>query len=229
MDADPPVAIGQPLDREGVVDFGRTGIVDAEGGDGGQRQFGMIGHGHFGETGAARKMLEQKFVQVVVVRGRQGAAAFQQVCGRQMGGGAGRFQRLDFERVAIRFVQQYRQLVAEFGGQAKAHQFVGKAHLQLGLQALFLCTGERGLERLRRRSLVAPLAFLVKMHRRRVQADQRTARFGRRRRVAKILFCQGAEFEFFRRRSFPQEFHIDGGGGLFGLRLKLGQSRLLEA
>ena len=75
MDADAPVAVGQFFQRERVVDLGGAGIVDAEGVDRRQRQFGMLFHRDLGEGGAAREILEQELVQVIVVRGRQRAAA----------------------------------------------------------------------------------------------------------------------------------------------------------
>ncbi len=228
VDADAPVAVRQFFERERVVDLGGAGVVDAEGGDGRQRQLGMLVHRHLGEAGAAREVLEQELVQMVVMRGRQRAAALQQMRRGQMRGGAGRFQRLDLDGVAVRLVQQHRQFVGEFGGQLESAELLGVARLQFGLQALLLGAGQRGLERVGRRGLVAALALLVEVHRRRVQADQRPCCFDGIRRMAEIFLRQRTEVELVLRRGFPQEIHVDAGRHLFRLRHEFGQAGLGE-
>ena len=228
MDADAPVAVRQFLDRERVVDLGGAGIVDAEGGDAGQRQFGMLVHRDLGEAGAAREVLEQELVQVVIVRGRQCAAALQQVRRRQMRGGAGGFQRLDFDGVAVRLVQDHGQMVGEFGGQLEGAELLGIAGLQFGLQALLLDAGERRLQRIGRCGLVAAFALLVEMHRRTVQADQCARGFDGIGDMAEIFLRQRVEIEFVRRRGFPQKVHVDAGGHLFRLGHEFGQAGLGE-
>ena len=110
MHADAPVAVGQLVHRERIVDFRGGRVIDAEGVHVGQRQFVRCAQLDGREAGAMREMLEQEALQMVILRGGQCAAALQQMCGGQMRRCAGRFQRLDFEGVAIRFVEQLRQM-----------------------------------------------------------------------------------------------------------------------
>ena len=146
-----------------------------------------------------------------------------------MRGGAGGFQRLDFDGVAIRFVQDHVQVFGEFRRQLEGAELLGVARLQFGLQAFFLDAGERRLERIGRRGLVAAFALFVEMHGRAVQADQCPRRFDGVRRVAEIFACQTVEVEFVRRRGFPQEVDVDVSGHLLRLRHEFGQAGLGEA
>ena len=69
MDADAQLPAGQRSDRERIVDFGGGDVIDAESLDLGERQIlrngGRI---QIGERRAAREMLEQEAIQVVIVR-----------------------------------------------------------------------------------------------------------------------------------------------------------------
>ena len=187
MHTDAPVAIGQLFHREGIVDLGGGRVVDAEGIRAGQRQFVPLVQFDRRETGALGEMLEQEFLQMVILRGRQRAAAMQQMRGGQVRRGAGGFQRLDLDGVAIRFVEQIRKVCGEFGGQFEAGELLGVARLQRQLLSLLLGPGQRGLEHFRGSSAIAALSFLVEVDRRAMQADQRGSGFQRARCVAKIL------------------------------------------
>src|SRR3989338_2603709 len=143
--------------------------------------------------------------------------------------GAGRFQRLDLQRIAIRFVEQLGQFAGKFIRQFEARQLFGIARLQRQLLTLLFGAGQRGLEHIGRRGAIAALAFLVEIDRRAVQAEQCRRRFQRTRRMAEILGGDLLERELIRRTAFPQKIHFDGCGGRFGLREKFGQGRLGEA
>ena len=171
----------------------------------GQRQFVPRAQFDRREAGALGEMLEQESLQMVIVRGRQRAAAMQQMRGGQMRRGAGGFQRLDFDRVAIRFVEQIWEMFGEFGGQFEACELFGVARLQRQLLALLLGPGQRGLEHIGRRGAIAAFALLVEIDRRAMQAYQDRGGFQRARRMAEILGGDLLGTELIRRAAFPQE------------------------
>ncbi len=102
----------------------------------------------------------------------------------------------------------------------------GVASLLFSLQALLLSAGECRLQGIGRSGFVAAFAFLVEVHGRPMQTDQRTRRLDGIRRVAEIVLCQHIEVELFRRRGFPQKVHVDVGSDLFSLCQEFGQAGL---
>ena len=120
VDADAPVAVGLLDYREGIVDFRGGGIVDAEGFGLGQWQVVFAGEfAHRLEADAAREILQHEAPVVVIVAGRDRAALLQQLDRGGAGVGAGFFQRLVFEAVLVRPVEQhFHDLRGECLGQA---------------------------------------------------------------------------------------------------------------
>jgi len=155
-------------------------------------------------------VLEQEFLQVVILRGRQRAAAMQQMRGGQMRCGAGGFQRLYFQGVAIRLVEQILEVFVEYGGQFKTRELIGVARLQRQLLALLLGTGQRGFQHVGRRVAIASLALFVEIDRRAVQPHQNGSRFQCAWRMAEILGGDLLCTEFIRRTAFPQKIHLYG-------------------
>ena len=86
--------------------------------------------------------------------------------------GAGRFQRFDFNGVAIWFIKQIREMFGELGGQFKTCELFRVTRLQCQLLALLLGSGQRGLKHIGRCGAIAAFALLVKINRRAMQTDQ---------------------------------------------------------
>ena len=170
MDADAQVPAGQRGHRERIVDLGGGDVVDAERLDLRQRQ--VLRHGgapQVRERRAARKMLEQEAVEVVIVRRRQRAAALEELRGRRLQLLARLLQRLPFDALLVRPVEQLRRRAARTPAAACPLQAAPRTRALLRLASLALDRRERRLERLRRRRLVAALALLVEIHRRAVE------------------------------------------------------------
>ena len=161
------------------------------------------------KIGSARKVLKQKSIEMVVARRRDRVAFLEQAQRRELERSGRLFQRFDFHRVAVRLVQQLEQPRPECFGQLEALQLRLVAGLLLGQHALALDARERRFQRVRRRGPIAPLALLVKIHRRAVQAREQRRRFLRIRRVTEVLARQRVVGEFVLRRALPEKVEID--------------------
>ena len=174
-------------------------------------------------------MLKQKMIEMEFVRRRQRAATLENARRRQLQLFAGRFERLPFEAVLVRRIEQGRHQRLERFRQTAGHEFVDVTLLLLGEQALFLDAGQRRLQRLGRRRLVASLALLVEIHRRAVQPQQQAGGFHCNRCVAEVFAAQLVEIEFVAAAAFPHEIDIDRVGA-FLRRVHEGRQRgLVEA
>ena len=101
-------------------------------------------------------------------------------------------------------------------------------HFQRILLALALGAGQRGLQRLLRRGLVAALAALVEIHRRAVQARQHGGGFHRRRHMAIVIAAKIGKGEIVFAAAFPEEIHVEGVRLFFHQRHEFRQRGLLE-
>ena len=162
MDADAPAEAGQHLHREGVVDLGGGCVVDRKGGDVGARQcsagFRDVARR---EGGAARKILDEKTLEVVVVRRADGAAFRQQVDRGKSGICTGGFQRLRLQLVAVRLVEQFAQQRRKFRRQHARLQRFDHALDGERLLTLLFKTGQSGCQNVGRGFLEA--AFTLAM------------------------------------------------------------------
>ena len=181
------------------------------------RQRGLVVHR--GKIGPARKSVEQKAIEVVIVGRRNrtaGGKQRQRVGPRGLAGGG---ERTRFECELVRLVEQHRQFFAKARRQTVRLQLGCVSRYFLQLAPFSLDAGARRLQRLRGRSLVAPLALLVEMHRRRMQPQRQRRRLTRRGRPAEILRRQLGEAELRLAAHLPQEVGIDSGGD----RLRIGK------
>ena len=218
MNPDLQVSVGEAAHREGVVDLGRRSIVDRERAHRRERQ---IRHRrqvvYAGEIRPARKRVEQKAIEVVIVGGRNRAACGEQRQRVRARGFAGDSERARFECELVGLVEQHRQLFTKAGRQTVCLQLGCVRRHFLHFAALALDAGARRLQRLGGSSLVASLALLVEMHRRGVQPQRQRRGLARRGRMAEILLRQLGEAEFRIPAYLPQEVRIDPGRD--GLRI----------
>ena len=229
VDADAP-APGTFRHREGIVDLGGMGVVDAEGGDLRQRQSGRLGGRKVsGETGTGREVLEQKAAQLVIMAIGECAALGHQARHRQPRLSAGRLQSLGFEPVAVGLVKQLSEQVAEFRRQSPQLQFFGHALDSQGLLPLLLQSGQGRLEDLRRRLAEAPAALAVEVDRCRMQAQQGGCGLDRTRVAAEIVAGEVGEGEFGVAAGFPEKVGVHAFGLGLGTRYQVGAGRLGEA
>ena len=220
-------AVRQRLHGEGIVDLGGGHVVDREGGHVGQRQLGRDGrHGHVGETGAFREILEEEFRQMQIFRRSNTADGQHQACRGRVQFRARRVQRLVFNRVLVRLEQQLQHHGLHRGGQTVLFQLFHIACLHQRLLLFLLDAGQGRLQRRFRRRLVAASALLVEIHGRRMQGQDQAGRFRRQRCVAEILGAQLGKAELVFARHFPQEIKVDLGGDALGLFQQLGRGRL---
>ena len=106
--------LGSSRSGERIVDLGRGRVVDRERAHRRQRKFGRRRQrAPRRERHAARKRLGEERVEVIVVRGRNAAARGEQVDRIGLLGVARGGQRLPFERVLVRLVEQHRQARAQ--------------------------------------------------------------------------------------------------------------------
>ena len=173
--ADANAAVAALDQRKGVVDLGGRGVVDAEGGRLRARQIGgSVGSGASSHPLPCGKVLEQEAADMVLRARRQRAAALEQLRRRELERRTRSLQRLRLDRVAIGLVQQPSAHRLEFRRQTAGRQLVDVALLLFGLRVLALDRGQRSLERLVGRRLVAALAAPIEIHRRRVQLEQQS-------------------------------------------------------
>src|SRR2546426_1090244 len=111
VDADPQAPTGKRCHRKRVVDFGGGRVVKTECMMRiGKREIPRLGSLQpGGETRSLGEIVEKKPIQVVIVAGRQRAAALDQLCRRQTGPCASLLERLGFSPVAIGLVQKLRE------------------------------------------------------------------------------------------------------------------------
>ncbi len=141
---------------------------------------------------------------------------------------AGSVEGLEFDAVLVGTEQQGQRQRFEGLGQLAGFQLVDVLRLHQRLLLLLFQTGLSRLQRSQRRRLVAALALLVKINRRRMQAQQQAGRFVRQRRVAEILGAQFGETELVFACDFPQEIEVDVLQDGLRLLQQLGRGRRCE-
>jgi hypothetical protein len=230
VDTDAQAAVRADLDGEGIIDFGGMRVVDGEGLDCRKRQITKLYRCFMcGEVGAVREVLEQEAAKLVVVGTADRAALLQQCRNREPRLGAGRFQRLGFDAVAVRLVQQRLQQGFELGRQAAGLEFFDHALAQQCLLAFLLLTGERGAQDFWWRLAKAALALAMEIHRRRMQAQQQRSGFDGVGFVPVVVGGQLFETEFVVGAGFPEKVGVYTAAGFVGTFHQLGRGRLDEA
>ena len=154
-------------------------------------------------------MLKQKMIEMKFVRRGQRAATLEYARRRHFQLFAGRLERLPFEAVLVRRVEQLRHQCLERIGQTAGDQLVDVSLFLLGQQTFLLNTRQRRFQRLGRRGLIAALAFLVEIHRRAMQPQQQAGRLQRVWRVAEILATEFFKIEFVGPATLPHEVDIN--------------------
>ena len=120
MYTDTPADTRQFLQGKSVVDLGGCRIVDRKGLHAGTRQI----HRRYRQfqrrkIDTARKVFEQKALEMKIMRRTNAATLFQQMRGRKPSLGASGFQRLGFRAIAIRLVKKLIEHRPELGRQGK--------------------------------------------------------------------------------------------------------------
>jgi hypothetical protein len=150
--------------------------------------------------------------------------------GRRLAGfGAGGFEGLGFEAVAVGLVEQLADQRAELFGQRAGEELVAHALDGGGLLLLFLEAGEGGLEDFGGGLAEAAAALAVEVDRRGVEAQQHGGGFDRAGFVAEVFAGEVDEGEFVVAADFPQELGVEAFGLGFGALQQLARRGLGEA
>lgn len=227
--ADPHAPVGQVLDGERVVDFGRRDVVDRERVDVRARQIlGQLADRDGRKARAVREVFGEKARLVQRARRRNAAAVEHQARRRHAARERRRIERLVFDRVLVRLRQQAERLARERVGQPARLQLLLVAGLHERLLALALEPGQRHFQLLLGRALILAAPLAAEVDGRAVQAQhERRALDGAVAR-AEIFVGERGIREFLGGRALPQEIQIDLLGGFVRLLHQLARRGLLE-
>lgn len=135
--------------------------------------------------------------------------------------GAGGVHRLVFEAVLVGLEQQLQRLAAERIGQRQRLELGFVLGLHLGLLLLALERGQRGLQLVFRRALVAAPPLAAEIDRVAVQRLRQRGLLHHARARAVVFGGQVGKAELFLGRAFPQEVQVDLADQLGGLAHQL--------
>ena len=230
VDADLVMAVAERPHGERVVDLGGRRVVDRERGDVGERQLAWRRQRRIGrKVESLRKRRQAERVEMVIVRRRDRAAGGQQ---RQRIGARGLArgrERLPFERILVRPIEQHlaprRQCIGKPAGEQRIAPGVDLPRFA----RLALDRGQRRLQRVRRRLAVAAAPLLVEIHRRRVQQARHRRLLGDARARAEVVAREHREVEFAVVARLPQEIDVERGGERLRLLERIVRRRRCEA
>ncbi|MCY1360965.1 hypothetical protein D9M69_476150 [compost metagenome] len=227
MDADAQLAVGQLRHRQRIVDLGGGDVVDRERLDLGQRQVGgRLGHVGIGKGGALGEALGEELGLVQRTRAGDAANGHHQPHRRHAERGAGRIHGLVFQAVLVRLEQQLQHLVAERFRQRQRLELFFIFGLHQRLLALALERGQRGLELVLGRALVAATPLAAEVHRVAVQRHRKRRLLHRAGLGAVVFGGQLGKAELGLGGAFPEEVQVDLGHHVAGLADQLERRRL---
>ncbi len=185
--------------------------------------------GTAGKSSPSGKELEGEPAQEVVLRPGERADAREQLLRRESGLGGRLVQRPPLERHLVRLEEERIELRGDLGGHgARGERGRPGVHLLL-LAALPFQPGQRGLQVLLGRGLVAALSPPVEVHRARVQGERHRRGLQGRGRVAVVVLREVGEAELVGAAHLPQEARVDAVGPRLGLGDEGGKRLAVEA